>query len=696
MPVRSTAAGRSLLAPLAVIAGTIVLVLAGTLPVWGVRLLAPQYPKGLELWFYGGRAEGPLREVNGLNHYIGMRPIDLAAVPELALWPLAVLASAFLLVMAVLFRGWLGRLALAALFLVPVAVLVDIQRWLIVFGSQLDPGSALRLDPFVPLVIGPSTIWNFTIWTYPGPALALVWASVVLAAVARRAARPSLRAGLAAAGVAAVLAIAGTAFVVVPSVRPADGPTAIRDDPPDSPVDLAQLVGAAQEGSTVVVPAGTYRGHLTIDRPLTLVANGDVLLHGGGRGSVVTITASDVTIRGFRVAHTGGQVEEAAAIKTVDAERVSIEDNRIEDAFTGIAVNGGSAVRIIANEIVGSGQVLAGAGHVTAGAAVAQDDGHDPHAGHAPGSGPGGQGDGIALWNVRGALVRGNIVRDARDGVYLNYADEVLVDANRIERSRYAVHAMFGRSLTVFGNEARANLSGLVFMNSTEVLAGRNILVDARSAGTGFGVVVKDVSTFRLAENLVARNRIGLQAEGTTNGLTSEAVVVSNRFASNDIGVALMPSADLVFGGNEFQANLTQVAALGVGVERRNFWAHEGVGNLWSDYAGYDLAGDGIGDVPHQAGGALDQLVVDDPALAAFRTSPATTALAAGQAVWEAARPPVVVDLSPRLRQVGTDAVPLADPPPPGAQAWQAGGAAMLVVAVLGTVSAARVRRVVD
>ena len=101
--------------PIATIGGAVLLVVAGFMPVWGTRLVAPQYPKGLELWFYGDRVEGPVREVNGLNHYIGMQSIDLSAVPEMVLWPLAVVGPALLLVMAVLWSGWLAARMISSL-----------------------------------------------------------------------------------------------------------------------------------------------------------------------------------------------------------------------------------------------------------------------------------------------------------------------------------------------------------------------------------------------------------------------------------------------------------------------------------------------------------------------------------------------------------------------------------------------------
>ena len=688
-------AWRAWIRPAAAILGPVLLVAAGSMPMWGTTLQAPQYPKGLSLWFFGDRAEGPVREVNGLNHYIGMQAIDLSLVPEMALWPLAVLGPAGVFLVAILVRGWAGRIAGILLAVTPIVILADIQRWLMIFGSELDRSSALRLDPFVPLVIGPSTVWNFTVWTYPGPALVVMALVTMLAFVVRRLAPPDARPdrlSLAAAGAGAAIALIGTLVWVIPAAGSSDEALAPGAGVSAGTADITRMIAEAPDGATVEVPPGRYNVHLDLDRSITLVAAGEVVIDGGGRGTPVTIRADDVTVRGFTIVNTGGQVEEAAGIKTLEASRVTIEGNRIERFFTGIMVNGGETVRVVGNEFVGTGQVITGAEHATAtaggggggaGAAIDGADPSDPHAGHGMGAGPGGQGDAISIWTTRGTLIRDNRISEVRDAIYLNYADEVLIDSNYIERSRYALHSMFGTDLVVFGNESRENLSGLVFMYSTDVAAGRNVIVDARSPGTGFGVVLKDVIGVRLAENLIARNRVGLQVEGTTNRLDSEAIVISNRFASNDVGVALMPSADLVFGGNIFDANLTQVTALGTGVERNNFWEYRGVGNTWSDYAGYDLENDGIGDLPYRAAGTEDLLVSADPALAAYRTSPAMAVLGTARSVWEGARQPVVVDASPRRDQLGAQAVPALSTAHMAAEPWQLAGAGLLVLTTL-------------
>jgi nitrous oxidase accessory protein len=694
--------------PIVAVAGSLLLVVAGLLPVWGTRLIAPQYPAGLSLWFFGDRVEGPVREVNGLNHYIGMQEIDLARVPEMALWPLAIVGSALLLVVAVLWRGWLSRLALIGLWLVSLVVLIDIQRWLLIFGTELDPRAALRLEGFVPLVVGPNQVWNFSVLTYPGPALLVILGVAVAATLARRARPPEGRLRWASAALALAIAALGTALLVPIGSAAAStgtpgadahvvhvGPEAGSGDAPASGLDLQALVDGATSGTTLLVPAGHYPVHLVIDTPLELVADGEVHLHGGGRGSVVTIRADDVTLRGFDISGTGGQVEVAAAVKILEADRVRVQDNRLHDFFHGIAALGVRDLHLSGNVLNGSGLWVSDSDHLVSGASEHGQQqvelGADPRSlgPTATGAGPQGQGDGIYLWNSEAATIRDNVLRDVRDGIYLSYASDVLLDGNRVDRSRYAVHTMFGEGVTVFGNQAHGNMAGLVFMYTGDILAGRNVLRDQRSGATGMGIVVKDVKGVRIAENVIARNRVGLRAEGTRRLSDAEAVVLRNRFDSNDQAVSLFSSADLGFAANTFEANLTDIQADDRSVARANDWTYQGTGNRWSDYAGYDLDGDGVGDIPHTASGALQLLLADVPALQLYRGSPALHALDSAQELWEADRAVVVADSAPRVDDHAPrveDLDPTADQEASlGGEAagWYLAGASLLLLALL-------------
>jgi len=473
--------------------------------------------------------------------------------------------------------------------------------------------------------------------------------------------------------------------------------------PPPGVIDLQALVDEAPPGATVLVPAGSYRVHLVLDRPLTLLADGDVRLDGSGLGSVVTVSGDDVTVSGFEVANTGGQVEMAAAIKILEADNVTIEDNELQDFFHGIASLGATNVRIVGNTLTGSGLNPADADHLSSGIGDTSSPvvvGTDPRSipADASGDGPQGQGDAIYLWNTKAITVADNTIRDVRDGIYMSFVEEALLDSNRVDTSRYAVHSMFGGPVTIFGNTAHENLAGLVFMYTQDVLAGRNVIQDQRSGGTGVGILLKDVDGVRIAENVIARNRIGLKSEGTIRAGGKEAVVLRNRFDSNDTAVALSPSADMGFGANTFEGNMTDVHAEDRGVARRNDWTFEGTGNKWSAYAGYDLDGDGVGDVPHSASGSLQLILSDVPALQLYRGSPALRALDSAQELWEADRAEVMTDTAPRLedyapqvRDLDPDAVQAASVSGE-AGAWYVTGTSLALLALLGMVLA-RVRR---
>ena len=50
--------------------------------------------------------------------------------------------------------------------------------------------------------------------------------------------------------------------------------------------DLAAAIAAAEGGDTITVPAGTYAGPFVIEKPMTLAADGRVVLDGGGEGDI--------------------------------------------------------------------------------------------------------------------------------------------------------------------------------------------------------------------------------------------------------------------------------------------------------------------------------------------------------------------------------------------------------------------------
>jgi len=164
------------------VAAAVLVALAWRLPVWEARLSAPQYPNGLQLTASATGVTGDISEVNELNHYVGMQAFSDAAAPEMKLWGPVILIGLFAVAVGALplRRSVPGRLARLGLWTIPIGALADVQFRLYQYGHSVQPNAAIRLDPFTPLVVGPTRVLNFTTWAYPGAALGCLFAGAFL------------------------------------------------------------------------------------------------------------------------------------------------------------------------------------------------------------------------------------------------------------------------------------------------------------------------------------------------------------------------------------------------------------------------------------------------------------------------------------------------------------------------------------
>lgn len=139
------------------------------LPLWKMELIAPQYPAGLVMYAYGNHfQEDPgsyyddIREINGLNHYIGMKPIK--PVTEMDLFipgVVATIAGAILVSFITWKRRWFRTLMIAGFWFLPLFFVADLQYWLYNYGHTMDEHAALTMEPFTPKVVGETRVWNF-------------------------------------------------------------------------------------------------------------------------------------------------------------------------------------------------------------------------------------------------------------------------------------------------------------------------------------------------------------------------------------------------------------------------------------------------------------------------------------------------------------------------------------------------------
>lgn len=155
------------------LAAVVLVVLAWRLPIWEARMFAPQYPRGLSLTASASGVTGDIAEINELNHYVGMRAFDTSDAPEMQLWLPTIVLGVIAVAIATMLprRHVLGRLSRLGIWLIPIGALADVQVRLYQYGHSVQPDSAIRIDPFTPLAVGPTEVLNFTTWAYPGAAL---------------------------------------------------------------------------------------------------------------------------------------------------------------------------------------------------------------------------------------------------------------------------------------------------------------------------------------------------------------------------------------------------------------------------------------------------------------------------------------------------------------------------------------------
>jgi hypothetical protein len=180
-------------------------------PLWKIQLVAPQYPEGLGMYIgvssVRGATENDLQNINGLNHYIGMKKIDADAIPELHYMPF-ILGALILCGLGVAAIGkrkvlyaWLLIFASAG-----IAGMADFWRWGYDYGHDLNADAAIIMPgmTYQPPLIGSKQILNITASSWPAAGSYLLGASIILGAFAAAVAWRQSRLGLSASAPEAV------------------------------------------------------------------------------------------------------------------------------------------------------------------------------------------------------------------------------------------------------------------------------------------------------------------------------------------------------------------------------------------------------------------------------------------------------------------------------------------------------------
>ena len=372
-----------------------------------------------------------------------------------------------------------------------------------------------------------------------------------------------------------------TALLAAPG--PVDRPCPEGIDVARDAADFQRLTAA--DGPPDVWVGGTVRGDHRIQRTVRLHGCEEAVLEGSGAGTVLKIQGDDVLVEDLRLRHTGNRTSAEDGALKVSGKRAVIRRVAVEDALYGIALELCHGCLLEDSRVLGRLSLEENL-----------------------------RGDGIKLWEAHGSTVRRNRVEDVRDCVVW-YSRNVTLEDNTITGGRYGTHFMYAHDSTVRRSTLRGNTVGIFVMYSARLRAEDNELSGARGPA-GMGIGFKESDAVTLERNRIVANTTGVYLDYTPRDANQPVLFEGNTLALN--GVALRTHGSergASFLRNDFLENGALVEVDGNGDARGALFE----GNHWgSSYAGYDLDGDGVGDVAWLVKQASSDLRDAHPALRFF------------------------------------------------------------------------------
>ncbi len=388
---------------------------------------------------------------------------------------------------------------------------------------------------------------------------------------------------------------------------------------------LGEVIAGSADGDTIVVRPGVWRENVVVDKQLVIRGEEGAVIDAGGKGHAISVEAAGVVVEGLALRGCGLDIENADAGIWVAkaAGGVSLIGNHISDCRFGIWIHGSEATVAVGNRIEGMEQ-------------LSQED----------------RGDCVHLWNARGTTVRDNHLTLCRDGIYMELSTKSTIVGNTIERSRYSVHTMWCDNSSYNENLAHDNLVGLALMFSKKIEARDNVL----AGNATNGLLLVQVTRGQVTGNQIIGSAKGIFVYNSLYNTIEDNLVVRNGLGMHYWG----GSEDNEITSNAFVENRIQIKFVAA---RDQSWE----GNYWSDYGGWDVDGDGAGEVAYRSNTLVDALLFKYPLAKLLLTSPAFQLLALVERELPVITVPKAVDSAPLMAPRAADWAALIErfPAPP-------------------------------
>jgi nitrous oxidase accessory protein len=326
---------------------------------------------------------------------------------------------------------------------------------------------------------------------------------------------------------------------------------------------------------TLLIHPGHYEeDHLIIDKPVWLIGIDFPVIFSKTGGELFTVIADSVSISGLQIENIlTSYLEDRAAIRIKRSSFFEIRGNRLFGTFFGVYLENCSEGKVIDNQIIGNAIMESSSGNA------------------------------IHAWYCKKLRIENNLVSKHRDGIYFEFVDQSLIRGNiSKDNLRYGLHFMFSNEDDYIENEFKNNGAGVAVMFSKKInMYSNRFLYNWGNAS--YGLLLKEIYDAEIKNNLFKRNTIGIYIEGSTRINYRQNDFLNNGWALKFSGGCLDNKVE----ENNFLSNtfdLSVIISTGSNIYD---------GNYWSDYNGYDLDKDGIGDVPYRPVKLFNYLINNTP-----------------------------------------------------------------------------------
>jgi len=399
-----------------------------------------------------------------------------------------------------------------------------------------------------------------------------------------------------------------------------------------SPADnLQQTLDTSQDGDRIELAPGNYLGNFIITKQISLLGkqgSGLVTLDAQGKGHALRLKNSNITIANLNIVNWGNDLTEQNAgiyshdkVNNKKATGLVIKNNTLSGDGFGIWMNHVTKAKIINNRVRGNTKLRSSD-----------------------------RGNGIQVANVTHSHVFNNETYETRDGIYVISSQNNVIEKNTMHHLRYGVHYMYSYDNTVKDNVAYNTRAGYALMSSRRLTITGNKTTDSEDYGFLLNFVTQTTFSNNHIKNVWTKpeNKVlGRDGKGLFIYNSGYNTLTGNIVDTAEIGIHLTAgSENIKIFGNSFLNNPTQVKYVS---NKKQEWSKDGRGNYWSNYLGWDMDNDGVGDTVFEPNDGIDKLVWQYPEMKMIMDSPAILILRWVQRQFPVLKPPGVKDSHPLM-----------------------------------------------